>query len=139
MLGALWLEANTGKYDVVATNVHCQPIDWTSDCDARAFWVAGLGGRRTVLESWAYTDEAVAADGVNGERYTRQPAPDQPRFELNERLFTEGKPADLAEMRRLYDVKWLFVDDRVAGKRAPLDKLATLRFTSGPVKIYEVR
>lgn len=139
MLAAQWLAANTGRDDVVATNVHCTPIDWTSGCDARAFWVAGLGGRRTVIESWGYTDEAVALDGVNGERYMRQPAPDFERYMLNEKVFANGQETDIEKMKRLYDVKWLFADDRAAGiVSSNLARVAKVRFTSGPVTIYEL-
>ena len=66
MRAALWLDAHAGRDDLVATNVHCQPIARRKPCDARAFWVAGLGGRRTLIESWGYSDEAVAANGRNG-------------------------------------------------------------------------
>ncbi|MBL7257373.1 hypothetical protein [Paractinoplanes lichenicola] len=140
MLAAQWLADNTGRDDVVATNVHCTPIDWTSGCDSRAFWVTGLGGRRAVIESWGYTDAALALDGVNGERYSRQQAPDYERFMLNEKVFANGQEADIAELKRLYDVKWLFADDRVAGVVSPnLAQVAKVRFTSGPVTIYELR
>jgi hypothetical protein len=139
MAAAAWLDDNAGRDDVVATNVHCIPIDWTLSCDSRAFWVAGLGGRRTVIESWGYTDEAVAQDGVNGERYFKQPAPDLMRYILNQRVFAHGQPEDVAELKRLYNVKWLFADDRAAGGRsANLAEVATLRFSSGPVSIYEL-
>ncbi|MBB4695665.1 hypothetical protein [Paractinoplanes abujensis] len=140
MQAAQWLAANTGRDDVVATNVHCTPIDWTSGCDSRAFWVAGLGGRRTVIESWGYTDAALALDGVNGERYMRQPAPDYERYVLNEKVFANGQEADIAELKRLYHAKWLFADDRVAGVVSPnLAQVADVRFTAGPVTIYELR
>jgi len=139
MVAAKWLTEHTGRDDIIATNVHCQPIDWTSSCDARAFWVAGLGGRRTVIESWGYTDEVVGQDGVNGERYTRQPAPDLMRFLLNQKVFAHGQPGDVAELKRLYNVKWLFADDRAAGGvSANLSEVATMRFSSGPVTIFEL-
>ncbi|MBM2618129.1 hypothetical protein JIG36_21460 [Actinoplanes sp. LDG1-06] len=139
MLAAEWLDDHAGRDDVVATNVHCTPIDWTSGCDARAFWVAGLGGRRTVIESWGYTDAAVAEDGVNGERYMRQPAPDFERYQLNQKVFADGQEADLAELKRLYNVRWLFADDRAAGVvSSNLAQIAKVRFTSGPVTIYEL-
>ncbi|WP_250002361.1 hypothetical protein [Actinoplanes sp. M2I2] len=140
MIAAEWLDDNAGRDDIVATNVHCIPIDWTQSCDSRAFWVAGLGGRRTVIESWGYTDEAVAQDGVNGERYFKQPAPDLMRYLLNQRVFAHGQEEDVAELKRLYNVKWLFADDRAPGGiNGNLAEVADLRFTSGPVSIYEVR
>jgi hypothetical protein len=137
---ALWLDQNAGRDDLVATNVHCVNITWRSECDARAFWVAGLGGRRTLVESWGYTDQAVAADGVGGKRYALQPAPYPERFALNQRVFAQGAAADVAELRDRYGVRWLFADSRADGGVAPgLTQVATLRHTSGTVTIYEVR
>lgn len=139
MAAAAWLDHHAGRYDLVATNVHCRPISGVPDCDARAFWVAGLGGRRTLVESWGYTDAAVAADGVNGKRYMYQPAPDQAAFQLNQRVFAWGRPEDVAELRRRYHVTWLFGDERAAGGVSPhLSAVATLRYRSGPVSIYQL-
>ncbi len=139
LIAAKWLDEHAGRDDVVATNVHCQPIDWVSGCDARAFWVAGVGGRRTVIESWGYTDEVVARHGVNGLGFAQQPAPDILRYLLNQRVFTDGKADDLARLRSLYGVRWLFADDRAFGGVSPhLSELATPRFSSGPVTIFEL-
>jgi hypothetical protein len=138
MVAALWLDKHAGKDDIVATNVHCAQMV-SAVCDARAFWVAGLGGRRTLIESWGYSDQAVANDGVNGLRYTRQPAPYPDRFALNQRAFAQGDAADVAELRSEYHVRWLFADSRAAGGVSPaLARVATLRYTSGPVTIYEL-
>jgi hypothetical protein len=136
---ALWLNYHAGRDDVVATNVHCNPIDWKAACDARAFWVAGLAGRRTLVESWAYTDQALAADGQNGKRFSLQPAPYPERFALNQRVFARADPADVAELRSKYHVRWLFADSRATGGVSPqLAKVATVRYQGGPVTIYEL-
>ena len=138
MVAAQWLDRHAAADDIVATNVHCRVAD-APVCDARAFWVVGLGGRRTLVESWGYTDQAVAADGVNGLRYTSQPAPYPDRFALNQRAFARGDAADVAELRTRYHVRWLFADSRMAGGVAPgLAKVATPRFTAGPVTLYEL-
>jgi hypothetical protein len=138
MVAALWLDKHAGKDDIVATNVHCLQMVWKV-CDARAFWVAGLGGRRTLIESWGYSDQAVAADGVNGLRYSRQPPPYPDRFAVNQRAFAQGDAADVAELRTKYHVRWLFGDSRAVGGVSPaLAGVATLRYTSGPVTVYEL-
>ena len=136
-VAALWLDEHAGRDDVVATNVHCWPINGKAGCDARAFWVAGLGGRRTLVESWGYTDQAVAQDGVDGKRYAVQPAPYPDRFALNQRAFADGNPADVAELRDRYHVRWLFADERADGGVSPrLGESARLSFSAGPVAIY---
>ncbi|MGK5683721.1 hypothetical protein [Actinoplanes sp. URMC 104] len=136
---ALWIDRHAGDDDIVATNVHCNPITYKASCDSRAFWVTALGGRRTVVESWGYTDQAVAQDGVNGLRYALQPAPYPERFALNERVFTKANPSDLAELKRRYGVRWLLADRRVPkGVSARLARIAPVRYTAGPVTVHEV-
>lgn len=138
MRAALWLDAHAGNDDVVATNVHCTPMHRYQPCDARAFWVAGLGGRRTLVESWAYSDATVAANGVGGLKYVLQPPPDPGRYALNQRAFTTADPADLARLRQAYGVRWLFADTRAGAVSPQLSRLVRLRYSAGPVTIYEL-
>jgi len=139
MAAAQWLDHNSGNYDVIATNVHCLRSSPKGECDARAFWVSALTGRRALVESWAYTDQALAADGVNGKRYPLQPAPYPARFALNERVFALGDPADVATLRSQYHVRWLFADSRVGPISPRLAQSATLRHVAGPVTVYELK
>ncbi|MEU7903985.1 hypothetical protein [Actinoplanes sp. NPDC049118] len=138
MRAALWLDEHAGNDDVVATNVHCMAIAQSRPCDSRAFWVAGLGGRRTLVESWGYSDAAVAAHGAGGVSYALQPPPDPGRYALNQRAFTAPDPADLARLREEYGVRWLFADARAGAVAPALDELARPRYTSGPVTVYEL-
>jgi hypothetical protein len=139
MRAALWLGEHSGRDDVIATNVHCQPVTSVGACDARAFWAVGLSGRRAIVESWGYTDQAVASNGGNGKRYTMQPAPYPDRFTLNERVFAEGAPADVERLRNEYHVKWLLADARaVSGVSPNLARVCHLRYQSGPVSIFEL-
>ncbi|MEU4238755.1 hypothetical protein [Actinoplanes sp. NPDC026619] len=136
MAAAQWVDRQAGPDDVVATNVHCWPPGGPSaGCDSRAFWVAALTGRRTLIESWGYTDQAVAADGRNGLRYVRQPPPFPDRYALNQRVFATGAPADLAELRDRYHVRWLLADTR----SGPVGLRLPPVFTAGPVTIYQLR
>jgi hypothetical protein len=139
MVAAQWVDRHAGRDDVVATNVHCWPPGGpAAGCDARAFWVAALTGRRTLIESWGYTDQAVAADGVGGLRYNRQPPPFPDRFAANERVFADGSAADLAELRDRYHVRWLLADTRSGPVSPVLARNAVPRFTAGPVTVYQV-
>ncbi|WP_433300121.1 hypothetical protein ACQP2F_02195 [Actinoplanes sp. CA-030573] len=138
MAAARWLDRHAGPEDVVATNVHCLPFGPPGRCDARAFWVAALTGRRTLLGGWGYSDQAVAADGVGGKRYYLQPAPYPARAALNERVFAAGDPADVAALHGRYGVRWLFADARVGPVSARLAGAAVARHTAGPVTIYEL-
>jgi hypothetical protein len=138
MRAALWLGDHSGRDDVIATNVHCQRVPRAKVCDARAFWVVGISGRRALVESWGYTDQAVAANNVNGLRYMLQPAPYPDRFALNERVFAQGDAADVERLRRDYHVRWLFADARTSPVSAALDRVCHLRYRSGPVSVYEL-
>jgi hypothetical protein len=139
MAAAQWLDHKAGEDDVIATNVHCQLLpNRAKVCDARAFWVVALTGRRALVESWAYTDQAVAANNVNGLKYVYQPAPYPDRFALNERVFAKGDPADVAELRTKYHVRWLFADNRYGTVSPKLAGSAALVHTDGPVTIYDL-
>lgn len=139
MRAALWLGKNSGADDLIATNVHCQPVTRDNPCDARAFWVAGLSGRRALVESWGYTDQAVAANWVGGKRYMLQPAPFPDRFALNQRAFAQGDAADVNQLRSQYHVRWLFADSRAPGGVSPgLARVARLRYQAGTVSVYEL-
>ncbi|MGW1453145.1 hypothetical protein ACWCO3_33680, partial [Micromonospora sp. NPDC002411] len=138
MRAALWLDEHAGDDDVVATNVHCRPVRTTPHCDARAFWVTGLGGHRTVVESWGYTDAVVAAHGVDNLGYARQNFPDQELLALNDGVFTAPTVADLDRLRTRHGVRWLFADARAGAVSPELARLAQVRLVAGAVTVYEL-
>ncbi|MEU1590229.1 hypothetical protein [Micromonospora sp. NPDC005710] len=138
MRAALWLNDNADDDDVVATNVHCRPVRTTPHCDARAFWVTGLGGHRAVVESWGYTDAVVAAHGVEGLGYPRQSFPDPALLALNDGVFSTPTRADLDRLRTEHGVRWLFADARAGVVSAELAGLAQVRLVAGPVTVYEL-
>ncbi|MFG1838518.1 hypothetical protein ACGFH8_08795 [Micromonospora sp. NPDC049175] len=138
MRAALWLDEHAADDDVVATNVHCRPVRTTPHCDARAFWVTGLGGHRTVVESWGYTDAVVAAHGVDNLGYARQSFPDQELLALNDGVFTAPTVADLDRLRTRHRVRWLFADTRAGTVSPELARLAQVRLVAGSVTVYEV-
>jgi hypothetical protein len=125
-----WIEANTAADDVVATNLHCAGVETVPNCTALSFWVSGLGGRRTVIEGWGYTGEVVARNS---------PPPWPERFDLNEQAFTAPTPEVLDRLRDEYGARWLFADSEAGPVSPNLGRLATERFTSGEVTIYELR
>jgi len=135
---ARWLAANVPETDVVATNVHCLNKKTTPTCDSRAFWVAGLGERRMLVESWAYTEETLAQVGRHPGGFPRYPFDDAPRLAANELAFKNPTAENLAVLRDQYGVRWLFAD-RLAGAIAPLFPApAKLRLSNGDVDIYEL-
>ncbi|TCC58064.1 hypothetical protein E0H73_27375 [Kribbella pittospori] len=138
---ALWLERNAGRDDVVVTNTAClsRPRPRPA-CDARGYLVSGVGGHRTLMEGWAYTQQSLANQGEGNVGYNLLPSPWPDRVELTTKALTAPTPDLLETLRRDHGVRWVFADKR-AGKVAErtLDRLADRRFTRGQVIVYELR
>jgi hypothetical protein len=137
---ALWLKANSRPEDVVASNTACHPARRQPPCDARGYIVSGIAGRQTVLEGWAYTQQALAKQGVDGKSYHYQPSPWPDRAGIIERLFTAPNREVIDTLRTTYGVRWIYAD-QLAGKVPvnTLGKLAVLRHEEPSVLIYELR
>lgn len=134
---ARWLQANSARDAVVATNVHCLAKKTAPNCDARAFWVGAFTERRVLVEGWAYTSEAHEAHGVNGLRYAQQPFHDQELFALNERAFADPSPEVLADLKDR-GVTWLFADSAASAVSPQLAELAELALERGSVSVYKL-
>lgn len=136
---ALWLAAHSSPKDVVVTGSWCQSAaPRKAGCDARGYLVSGLAGRRTLMEGWAYTQQALATDGGGGKRYMFQPSPWPDRVQLTLQILTEPTPQLLEEARRQYGARWIFTDLHDGPVSAKLDELAVLRYQQGEIKIYEL-
>jgi hypothetical protein len=125
-----WIDQHTANDAVIATNRHCVSGRQRPRCLSMAFWVSGLGGRRTVLESWGYTSEARTADS---------PTPFPERLAVNDAAFTDPSTKTIDRLRQRYGASWL-VADTSAGRVSPeLSRFAIPRFNSGKVTVYELR
>lgn len=136
---ARWLAENSSPDDAVLSNTFCRPAgSQRPGCDARGYVVSGIAGRRTLLEGWAYTQQAMATHGVNDRKYTVQPSPWPDRFELTNQVLADPNPRLLARLRSQYGVRWIYADLRGRPVSAKLDDLALLRHQQSQVKIYEL-
>ena len=125
-----WVERHTPSKAIVATNRHCAEGLQRPGCLSLAFWVSGLGGRRTVLEGWGYTSAAEWPSG---------PTPFPERLAVNDAPFTDPSVNTMNRLRQDYGAGWL-VADKSAGPVSPeLARFAVPRFTSGQVTVYELR
>ena len=124
-----WVEQHTANDAVVATNRHCVTGRERAGCPALAFWVSGLGGRRTVLEGWGYSSEAKAVT---------DPAPFPARQALNDAAFTHPNVRTLDQLRQPYGVSWLVADTSAGPVSSELARLAVPRFRGGSGTVYEL-
>jgi len=125
-----WVNQHTPSDAVVATNRHCATGPQRPACPSLAFWVSGLGGRRTVLEGWGYTSAATSWTA---------PTPFPERLTVNDAVFTDPSVMTINRLRQSYGADWL-VADASAGPVSPeLERFATQRFRSGGVTVYELR
>ena len=136
---ALWLAKNSASTDIVLSNTWCRPAPKQGPgCDARGYIVSGIAGRRTFLEGWGYTSQAMANQGVGGLRYNQQPSPWPERVELTKQALYQPTPDVLRRLRDEYHVRWLYAD-LFGGPVSPeLNKLAVLRHSWQRVRIYEL-
>jgi hypothetical protein len=124
-----WVEQHTPNDAVIATNRHCVSGKERPHCQAIAFWVSGLGGRRTVLEGWGYTSAAEAATG---------PSPFPERLAVNDAVFTHPSAKTIDRLRQEYGASWLVADSSAGPVSAELVLFAVPRFSSGPITVYEL-
>jgi hypothetical protein len=115
---------------VIATNRHCVQGPERPGCLSLAFWVSGLGGRRTVLEGWGYTSASASKWA---------PTPFPARLAVNDGVFTHPSATVVDRLKRDYGASWLVADASAAPVSAQLSRFAAPRFSSGAVTVYELR
>ncbi|MHB8184888.1 MAG: hypothetical protein ACYDDU_02170 [Dermatophilaceae bacterium] len=125
-----WVDQHTENDAVVATNRHCVEGRTRPRCLSLAFWVSGLGGRRTVLEGWGYTSAAKSASA---------PSPFPQRLAINDAVFTHPSTTTINRLRQRYGATWLVADTSAGPVSPQLARFAVPRFTSGEITVYELR
>lgn len=136
---ARWLRAHSSPNDLAATNAHCTqgPVP---DCERRNFWIAGYAERRVLVEGWAYV--APQSVGQPSNELTNSAAPpfwDEQRLEDNDRAFERPTPENIARLRDVYGVDWLFVDLRFPADLDRLEQVADLKFRGRGHAVLKVR
>ncbi|MFN2320162.1 MAG: hypothetical protein ABR500_10855 [Dermatophilaceae bacterium] len=134
---ARWLRDHSAPFDLVATNVHCTNHPTRTGCDARAFWISGYAERRVLIEGWAYTHEAHAQHGVDGQSSRVAPFHDQELLGLNEAAFYSPDEA-VIDALRARGVTWLFANSLAGDLSTDIGRFADLVHEAGPVQIYRL-
>jgi hypothetical protein len=125
-----WVDQHTANDAVVATNRHCVSGRERPWCLSLAFWVSGLGGRRTVLEGWGYTYLVKTPN---------YPTPFPARLAANDAVFTHPSASSIDRLRHLYGASWLVADTSAGPVSPKLARFAVPRFVSGEVTVYQLR
>jgi hypothetical protein len=125
-----WVDQHTPGDAVFATNRHCVQGPERPGCLSLAFWVSGLGGRRTVMEGWGYTSEAGKMSA---------PSPFPERLAVNDAVFTAPSVKSIDRLREAYGVSWLVADSSAGPVSPALARFAVPRFISGEVTVYQLR
>jgi hypothetical protein len=131
-----WLRAHTGVDDLLATDGHCRRLRGT--CDPRQFWLAAYGERRVLVEGWAYTPAANRIAARQRLTSDRIPYWDPARLAVNDAAFRRPSAATIGMLGSRYGVKWLVTDTRRSSDRVRLGQVATLRYRTGQVAIYQI-
>jgi hypothetical protein len=135
----LWLRDNTPSDAVIATNAHCRPPNAVPDsCDARSFVVSGLGGRRVVLEGWAYTPQSNSLHGTNGRSFAVQPSPWPARLRLSEEAVAAPNARGLDLLAEEFGTGWIVGFRRAGPVSADLADFAEAVFDNGAVAIFRL-
>jgi hypothetical protein len=124
-----WVQENTPNDAVLATNRHCVTGVERPGCPSLAFWVSGLGGRRTVIEGWGYTSAATSWRGST-------PFPE--RLAINDAVFTDPSVTSFNRLQAQYGARWLVADTSAGPVSPELARLAVPRFNNGEVTVYEL-
>jgi len=125
-----WVDEHAPNDAVVATNRHCVTGPTRPLCPSIAFWVSGLGGRRTVIEGWGYTSAA---------KWATAPSPFPERLAVNDAVFTNPSVDAIDKLRRGYGASWLVADTSAGPVSSELIRFAVPRFSSGEVTVYQLR
>lgn len=134
VLAARFVRDHSDPDDVIATNMHCQPVTSfpRGVCDARVFTLSAYAERRVLIEGWLF------APRLAGEQV---PFWDQALYGLNEAAIADPTPERLAELRDRHGVRWLVVQEGQPGQTEPsprLAELAQLRYEDGSIRVYEI-
>jgi hypothetical protein len=133
-----WLRDHSSPNDLVATNAHCLPDADPPDCDNRHFAISAYSERRVLIEGWGFTARTHVQADATGKNIIFAGYWDPQKLDDNDSAFDFPSQLTVGRLRDQYGVKWMFVDDSVSEPPASLAQFATLRFSFGLCKVYEI-
>jgi hypothetical protein len=127
---AKYLQDQSSKNDLIATNRHCAGPDETQTCTARQFALSGLSERRVLLEGWSYTTCPLSEPILN--KYWNEDF-----WKLNQDFFINPN-AQNWELFQKTGVDWLVVDS-TRPSVASYQDFAELVKSEGSVSLWKIK
>ena len=127
---AKYLQDQSNKNDLIATNRHCAGPDETQTCTARQFALSALSERRVLLEGWSYTTCPLSEPILN--EYWNEDF-----WNLNQDFFINPN-AQNWELFQKTGVDWLVVDS-TRPSVASYQDFAELVKSEGSVSLWKIK
>jgi hypothetical protein len=127
---AKYLQDESNKNDLIATNRHCAGPEENQTCTARQFALSALSERRVLLEGWSYTTCPLSEPILN--KYWNENF-----WELNQD-FLINPNAQNWEMFQKSGVDWLVIDS-TRPSASNYDDFAELVKTEGAVSLWKIK
>jgi hypothetical protein len=127
---AKYLQDESNKNDLIATNRHCAGIEEIQTCTARQFALSALSERRVLLEGWSYTTCPLSEPILN--KYWNENF-----WKLNQ-AFLINPNAQNWELFQKTGVDWLVVDS-TRPSASNYNDFADLVKTEGSVSLWKIK
>jgi hypothetical protein len=127
---AKYLQDESNKNDLIATNRHCAGLEENQTCTARQFALSALSERRVLLEGWSYTTCPLSEPILN--KYWKEDF-----WKLNQ-VFLIDPNAQNWEMFQKSGVDWLVVD-ATRPSASNYNDFAELVKTEGSVSLWKIK
>jgi hypothetical protein len=127
---AKYLQDNSDKNDLIATNRHCAGPEENQTCTARQFALSALSERRVLLEGWSYTTCPLSEPILN--KYWKEDF-----WKLNQDFFITPNNQNW-ELFQKSGVDWLVVD-ATRPSAANYNEFSDLVKTEGSVSLWKIK
>jgi hypothetical protein len=127
---AKYLQDNSDKNDLIATNRHCAGPEENQTCTARQFALSALSERRVLLEGWSYTTCPLSEPILN--KYWKEDF-----WKLNQDFFITPNNQNW-ELFQKSGVDWLVVDS-TRPSAANYNEFADLIKSEGLVSLWKIK
>jgi hypothetical protein len=127
---AKYLQDNSDRNDLIATNRHCAGPEENQTCTARQFALSALSERRVLLEGWSYTTCPLAEPILN--KYWKEDF-----WKLNQDFFITPNNQNW-ELFQKSGVDWLVVD-ATRPSAANYNEFADLVKSEGSVSLWKIK